>query len=69
MRLFYNPFKKKRRGPSPLFKRVTNLSNFTWSNKQAINKLTDRVNNMEIAIEECNAMCKPKKRGRPRKNV
>lgn len=66
MRLLYNPFKKKRRGPSPLFKRVMNLSNFTWSNKQAINKLTDRMNNMELVVANMN---KPKKRGRPRKNV
>ena len=66
MRLFYNPFKKKRRGPSPLFKRVMNLSNFTWSNKQAIDKLNNRLNEVELMVEGMN---KPKKRGRPRKNA
>lgn len=66
MKLLYNPFKKKRRGPSPLFKRVLNLSNFTWSNKQAIDKLNNRLNEVELMIEGMN---KPKKRGRPRKNA
>lgn len=66
MKLLYNPFKKKRRGPSPLFKRVMNLSNFTWSNKQAIDKLNNRLNEVELMVEGMN---KPKKRGRPRKNA
>ena len=69
MKLLYNPFKKKK-GPSALWKRVMSLGNFTWNNKKAIDKLSYRLNEVELNQEELAKCCKPKaKRGRPRKNA
>jgi len=64
MRLLYNPFKSKKK--NGIWKRLNLLGNFTRSNKRAILALQHKVNEMELMIEDC---CKPKKRGRPRKNA
>ena len=61
MRLFYNPFKKKK--TNWLMKKLQTLGNFTWANKKAIQKLEHEVNELQLMVE---SMVKPK-RGRPRK--
>ena len=70
MKLFYNPFKKKKK--LSIWNRLRELSNFTWKNRTDINKLLDSViglqkvqNEVLLTLEQMN---KPKKRGRPRKN-
>ena len=63
MKLLYNPFKRKSNG---IWKRLNVLGNFTWSNKKAIQTLQHKVNELELMIE---SLCKPKKRGRPKKNA
>jgi len=64
MKLLYNPFKSRKK--NGIWKRLNLLGNFTWSNKRAILALQHKVNEMELMIED---LCKPKKRGRPRKNA
>tara|TARA_B100000214_G_C23895740_1_gene593983 strand:+ start:140 stop:355 length:216 start_codon:yes stop_codon:yes gene_type:complete len=70
MKLLYNPFKKKKK--LEIWTRLRELSNFTWKNRNDINKLLDSViglqkvqNEVLLTLEQMN---KPKKRGRPRKN-
>ena len=70
MKLLYNPFKKKKK--LAIWTRLKELSNFTWKNRNDINKLLDSViglqkvqNEVLLTLEQMN---KPKKRGRPRKN-
>tara|TARA_R100000329_G_C7585615_1_gene207574 strand:+ start:519 stop:716 length:198 start_codon:yes stop_codon:yes gene_type:complete len=65
MRLLYNPFKKKKRS-NGLWKKLQTLGNFTWANKKAIKALQHKVNELELMVE---SLCKPKKRGRPKKNA
>ena len=70
MKLLYNPFKRKKK--LSIWNRLRELSNFTWKNRNDINKLLDSViglqkvqNEVLLTLEQMN---KPKKRGRPRKN-
>ena len=41
MKLFYNPFKKKRK--VPIWDRIRELSNFTWKNRTMIDKLDNQL--------------------------
>ena len=75
MKLFYNPFKKKKPRKNPLrdvWDKIRDLGNFTWKNARTIDKLSKQLldisktqNELLLMFEE---LKKPKKRGRPRKN-
>ena len=70
MKLLYNPFKRKKK--LSIWNRLRELSNFTWKNRNDINKLLDSVIGLQKVQNEVlltlKQMNKPKKRGRPRKN-
>ena len=50
MKLFYNPFKKKRK--VPVWDRLRELSNFTWKNRTMIDKLDNQLDSVIKAISE-----------------
>lgn len=50
MKLLYNPFKKKKE--TLLWSRIRNLGNFTWKNKEMIDKLQNTVTNQINHVDE-----------------
>tara|TARA_R110002051_G_C8606183_1_gene481182 strand:+ start:614 stop:883 length:270 start_codon:yes stop_codon:yes gene_type:complete len=57
MKLLFNPFKnKKRRDNSPIWNRLNNLGNFTWKNKEMIDKLQNTVIDQINHVDELFSM-------------